>query len=163
MLTVQYDHVSLNELGARLSVAAQGSLDVLRQAIASPEALKWLQEVGTRGLTKAVYEAYSPTEYKRTYALLNGVLAEVEEDTPDRLSVVLRLKDEDSALHAEQPGYEGLLYARFFLPGTVGGWLSRTVPQTLPRDFVQAWIDAIHAELPERIGRARAGATAGNI
>jgi hypothetical protein len=154
MITFTYEPGKVAATIRRLEMAPAVSREVLRKAIATPEALYWLRNIGVEGLFREVYAAYQPKKYERTMNLLWGVVAEVEEDTPDRLSVVLRIRDEDQDLRCQGNGGEGLLYARFFLPDMVGGWLKRTVPETMPRDFLLAWVQSVQAGLPGRIRRA---------
>ncbi len=154
---VSVDTSELDRIIAGLSVLDVG-LDAAAKHVIKPETLDRYQGDAQQMVATAVYLAYSPSVYERTFELLSSVGAvEISNDPPTAGIVIDRTADN---MAAGKP--RDVAYARFFLPKEYGGaanssnsFLNKHLvkhPDIAPeRDFLALWMQIFGAMVPDEL------------
>ena len=132
----------------RLAGEIEGALE---SEITSPSALAQMQADAQQIVATVVYAAYSPSVYQRTFELISAVGAIKFVDKPPAAAVVIELTPGVTA----NDGQGDISYAQFMLPEMADrSWLRRTVPESIPRDFLLAWQQYFADQIPAKVSHA---------
>lgn len=119
--------------------------------IASPASVAINELRAKTAVYSIVYLAYHPSEYERTFALLNSVGAVALSQDPPESAIVINLNSDN---RAKLPPSD-VSYARFMLPAIYGSPANSTnsfIPQgSLPRDFMAEWLRVFNKEVPKDV------------
>lgn len=122
--------------------------EAIDRAVSSNEALDGMQQAARQIVDTVVYAVYDPKYYRRTFALLESIGAVKLESSQPSAGICLNVTPDTAANN----GAGDLNYAVFMLPEYADkSWLRRTVPETLPRDFLTAWHQFFADQIPSAV------------
>ncbi|MBE7466759.1 MAG: hypothetical protein HS116_25090 [Planctomycetes bacterium] len=130
----------------------------IQEEIVGAGALAVAELRAKNAVLSAVYAAYSPRDYDRTFELLDSVGAVAIQQEPPTAGIVISLGDDGRAIRP--PG--DVHYARFFLPAEYGSAANSAnsfvsasaVPE---RDFLAVWIQVFGDLIPREVAEALLG------
>lgn len=147
---MSFEAVGLRNTTAWMLARKNGLAEVPKRFAMDTKNHVTMKDVARLIVQQVVYATYTPTEYERTYKLMDSISVEGVEGATAQALVFIPIDSGTMAIAGSAAGRA--TYAKFMLPShSQNSFFKGRAAASIPRDFMTAWITAFKKYVPDMV------------